>query len=126
MGFMDEMVKRRGAASNLTYSSALEEVEQEREVESQIEEVRHVQKPKHYTALKFPGLHLAISTFVMSGELFGNQGYEHAFAALGRTCIGLKHEFHATASALFVSAELMRTIKLSKNAPNDNFLVSFG
>lgn len=124
---MEEIDMRRGAAScgYPVHSPAPEEVEQEREVQSQAEEVRQVQKQMHYRALKFCDLHAAISDSVMTGELVGGPGYEHAFAALARTMIGLKYEVCATTSQLFVSEEFMRTIKLMNGAPNDNLLVSF-
>jgi hypothetical protein len=55
-GFMEELNERRRAANSygqVIQSSVLEEVEQEREVEFQVEEVRQVQKPRHYKALTF-------------------------------------------------------------------------
>ena len=126
-GFMEELNEQRRAANgneNLIHSSALEEVEQEREVEFQVEEVRQVQKPTHHKALTFPGLHVAVSHFSKTGDLAGEHGYEHAFAALARTGIGQKYNVCRTRSLLFISAEFMRTIKLGKHSSNDNFLVS--
>lgn len=126
-GFIEELSMQRRAANsngNVICSSVLEEVEQEREVEFQVEEVRQVQKPTRYKALKFPGLHMAVSRFVDTGNLAGGQGYEHVFDALARTSIGQKYSVCRTTSNLFVSAEFMRTIELEKRDPNDNFLVS--
>ena len=125
--FIDELSRQRRAASgngNVICSSVLEEVEQEREVEFQVEEVRQVQKPTHYKALKFPGLHVAVLRFAETGDLAGGKGYEHAFEALARTNIGQKYNVCRTTSKLFVSIEFMRTIELGKRDPNDNFLVS--
>jgi hypothetical protein len=102
----------------------LEEVEQEREVQSQVEEVRQVQKPLHYRTLEFCCLHAAISDFVKRCELVSRQGYEDAFAALAWTMIGLMYEVCATTSRLFVSQEFLRTIELINGTPNDNFMVS--
>ncbi|KMU80414.1 hypothetical protein CISG_02265 [Coccidioides immitis RMSCC 3703] len=45
------------------HGSALQEVEQEREVAFEVEAVREVQKPVHYVALSFPGLHPDIVNF---------------------------------------------------------------
>jgi hypothetical protein len=126
-GFMAELSKQRQAANgngNIIHSSMLEEVEQEREVEFQVEEVRQVQKPTHYKALAFPGLHTAVSHFAKTGDLAGGRGYEHVFEALARTSIGQKYNVCRTTSQLFVSAEFMRTIELGKRVPNDNILVS--
>ncbi|KAH0566486.1 hypothetical protein GP486_000104 [Trichoglossum hirsutum] len=123
--FMVELNEQRNAAKgngNSIHSSALEEVEQEREVEFEVEEVRQTQKPKHYTALTFPGLHEAILRFVKTGDLTGGSGYEHAFSALARTGIGMKHSVCSTESRLFVSVEFTHTVDFGKQKPNDNFL----
>jgi len=126
-GFIEELSKQRRVThgnANLVPSSVLEEVEQMREVEFQVEQVRQVQKPTHYKALAFPGLHAAVSHFAQTGNLAGGHGYEHVFDALARTSIGQKYNVRCTASQLFVSAEFMRTTELGEFTPNDNFLVS--
>ncbi|KAF4631564.1 hypothetical protein G7Y89_g6567 [Cudoniella acicularis] len=123
--FVEELSKQKRAANgngDLIHSSVLEEVEQEREVEFQVEQVRQMQKPTHYKALAFPGLHAAVSHFVNTGNLAGGHGYEHVFDALARTSIGQNYNVRRTTSQLFVSAEFMRTIELGKRIPNDNFL----
>lgn len=107
------------------HSSALEEVEQEREVEFQVEEVRQVQKRKIFKPLAFPGLHAAFKHFVHRGELTGDEGYVHAFTFLGSTSIGQKFTVQPTPSRFFVSKEFTRTVVLSKQGQNkhpDNFL----
>ncbi|CBX97993.1 hypothetical protein LEMA_P094020.1 [Plenodomus lingam JN3] len=108
-------------ATNL-HSSALEEVEQEREVEFQVEEVREVQKALHHKAHVFPGLHPAISGFVSTGRLCGVEGYEHVFDAVSRTSIGKRFDISGTESCLFVSAEFMKTIKTTMVDLIDNHL----
>lgn len=126
-GFMEELSRQRKAAKvngSPICSSVLEEVEQEREVEFQVEQVHQVQRPTHYKALAFPGLHKAVSDFVKTGELAGGHGYEHVFDALARTTIGKKYNIRRTTSQLFVSAEFMRTIELGNRVANDEFLVS--
>ena len=125
-GFIEELSKQKEAAQgngNSLHHSALEEVEQEREVEFQVEEVRQVQKPTHHKALAFLGLHATISQFATAGSLSSGSGYEHAFVALARTSIGQKYKVGATNSRLFVSSEFSRTIDFGKHGPNDNFLV---
>jgi hypothetical protein len=125
--FVEELNKQRRAAMDNCIgidSSVLEEVEQEREVEFQIEEVRQVQRPTHYNALTFPGLHPDISHFAKTGKIKGGNGYEHVFEALARTSIGQKYNVRRTTSQLLVSTEFMRTIKLVKRVPNDSFFVS--
>lgn len=106
------------------HSSALEEVEQEREVEFQVEEVRQVAKPTRYKPLEFPGLHQAIRAFVFTGELQAEQGFMHAFDSLRNTAIGKKYEVHGTESRLYCSTEFSRTVVLNNKAKTaDNFLV---
>lgn len=107
------------------HSSALEEVEQEREVEFQVEEVRQVQKRKIFKPLAFPRLHPSFEDFVKKGRLVGDEGYVHAFGFLGSTSIGQKFMVKPTSSRLFVSKEFTRTVVLSKQGQNkhpDNFL----
>ncbi|KAF1847270.1 uncharacterized protein K460DRAFT_332087 [Cucurbitaria berberidis CBS 394.84] len=115
---------RRAAAKNahVLHSSTLEEVEQEREVEFQVEEVREVQRPLHYKAHKFPGLHPVIDKFARTGILNGGVGYEHVFDAVSRTSLGQRYGVAGTDSQLFVSAEFMRTIKTRELGPIDNFM----
>ena len=125
-GYMEELRRRRilvGKDGTVPHSSALDEVEQEREVEFQIEEVRQVQKRTYYKALTFPGLSPAISSFVETGVLVGESGYKHVFMALARMGIGKKYGIKPTLSRLFASTEFIRTIKTVKTL-NDDFLVS--
>jgi hypothetical protein len=125
--FMEELaVQRRNMSSSgdRVHSSMLEEVEQEREVEFQIEQVRQVQKPPTYKALTFPGLQSALRIFVDTGILSKGPWIEHAFDALARTTIGKKYDVQSSASRLYVSSEFMRTVKFVKRQPPDNFFVS--
>lgn len=121
LNYQKQMANTNGFA---IHSSALEEVEQEREVESQVEEIRQVEKPIHFKALDFPGLHPAISQFVNYGLLKSGHGYEHALTAVSRTKIGQKYNLDSSTSRIFISAEFMRTIHLDKSAQIDEFLVS--
>lgn len=92
--FMKELSRQKiaaGSNSVWTPTSSLEEVEQEREVELQVEEVRQPQKPQYFKALKFPGLHSAIAQFVESGNLAGMEGYAKASEILTRTTVGQKY-----------------------------------
>lgn len=129
-GFMSTLAsQRRSMAGKLSvsgmHSSALEEVEQEREVEFQVEEVRQVQKRKTFKPLTFSRLHPAFEEFVHKGRLVGDEGYVHAFTFLGTTSIGDKFTVKRTSSRFFVSKEFTRTVVLSKQGQNkhpDNFL----
>lgn len=107
--------------------SALQEVEQEREISFEVEAVREVQKPVHYSPLTFLGLHKDILRFVKTGRLVaGSVGYEQASVTLGRTALGLKYGISSqnTTSKLYVSTEFCQTVSLPKGRANDNFIVS--
>ena len=127
--FMKELNVRRKAfqdAGNAVHGSTLQEVEQEREVAYEVEAVREVEKPVHYSPLSFSSLHKDIVSFVKTGRLAaGDGGHEHASVALRRTGLGLKHGINSEAavSKLFVSKEFTRTVSLPLGRPNDNFLV---
>jgi hypothetical protein len=129
--FMKELhIRRKGFqdTGNAVHGSALQEVEQEREVAFEVEAVREVQKPTHYSPLSFSGLHKDILGFVQTARLAaGSGGYEHAFAALGRTALGLKHRISSEAitSKFFVSKEFGRTVKMPLGHKDDRFLVSW-
>ncbi|KAI0484077.1 hypothetical protein GGR56DRAFT_8381 [Xylariaceae sp. FL0804] len=107
---------------------AMEEVEQEREVQVQVEQVRQVQQPVKFKAHNFPGLHPFIQRFAQTGTLedvmSGRQGsgFEHAFACVGNTSLGERFGVHRTESRLYVSTEFGRTIKAGKDRSADNFM----
>jgi hypothetical protein len=128
--FMKELnTRRRGFqdTGNAVHGSALQEVEQEREVSFEVEAVREAQKPVHYSPLSFDGLHKDIINFIKTGRLSaGSAGYEQAFVALRRTALGMKYGVigEATGSKLFISVEFTKTIVLPRGRPNDNFQVS--
>jgi hypothetical protein len=128
--YMEALHTRRQGfqdTGNAVHGSALQEVEQEREVAHETEVVREVQKPVRYSPLTFPGLHKDIKNFVLTGNrVIDSTGYEQAFVALRRTSLGMKFGIHseATTSRLYVSSQFMRTIVMS-GRPNDNFQVSW-
>ena len=114
-------------SGNAVQGSALQEVEQEREVAFEVEAVRETQKPVHYSPMSFSGLHRDIIRFLETGRLApGSAGCEHAFAALRRTALGRKMGIseEATASKFFVSEEFTRTVQMPLGRLDDNFLVS--
>ena len=83
-----------------------------------------MQRPVHYTALAFLGIHPAISTFVCTGVLYREEGYKHVFTAIARTSVGKKFSVAGRKLQLFVLAEFIRTIKTGKDSLINNFLVS--
>ncbi|KAF2276617.1 uncharacterized protein EI97DRAFT_450390 [Westerdykella ornata] len=111
--YVVELLQRRKEFQDrgfAVHSSALEEVEQEREIEQELEMVRETQKP----------------TFAMTGRLpapSSIRAYDEMYSVLKRTSIGRKHAGVLTtslASNIHVSRQFERTVKLSE--PNDNFL----
>ncbi len=130
VAFIKELnVRRKGFqdTGNAVHGSALQEVEQEREIAFEVEAVREVEKPVHYSPLSFSGLHKDIVSFMKIDKLAADDGgYEHVSVALRRTDLGLEHGINSEAavSKLFVSKEFMRTISISFGRINDNFLIS--
>ncbi|KAI0854775.1 hypothetical protein F4860DRAFT_84991 [Xylaria cubensis] len=124
--FMDKLMLTSKYQQSRIQAGALEEVEQEREVEAQIEQVRQVEKRRQYDALKYPGLHPDISSFACSGTLTakrpktGKPGFEHAFAFVGRTTIAKRFGVHETGSKLYVSKEFGITVKVAQDSQEGN------
>lgn len=129
-GFMTELQTRRKGFQdfgNAVHGSVLQEVEQEREVAFEVEAVRQVQKPVHYTPLRFPGIDEGILRFLRTGWLeWDGRGWEPAHAIFGQTDLGRKLGIRETQfrSKLYVSKEFMRTVVFPGGRPNDDFLVS--
>lgn len=110
------------------HSSALQEVEQEREMENEVEAVRQVKKPLSYTPYKFPGLHRDLETFAKTSRIpAGSDQFIHILKSLAKTALGRKYKINPdiSSSQLFVSSEFERTVKLIFETANDNFMVSF-
>ncbi|GAW25776.1 hypothetical protein SAMD00023353_1300190 [Rosellinia necatrix] len=110
-GYVDTLRKSGSILHRGYYSHVLEEVEQEREVELQVEQVREVQRPNKYPAFKFPGIHREIVQFFRTGRLSAG-AFAHAFAFIAKTSIGKKFGVRETSSKLFVTDEFCRTVQI--------------
>lgn len=129
--FVKELNKQRKGfqdTGNAVNGSALQEVEQEREVaiEVQVENVREVQQT-HYQPFGFPKLHHDILAFTKTGRLAADStAYIPAFVALRQTTLGRKHRISqfANTSKLYVSVEFTRTVKFPTVRTYDHFQVS--
>jgi hypothetical protein len=89
-----------------------------------VEAVREVQKPVHYPAFTFPGLHRDIISFAKTGRLAADSAaYEQAFSALSRTAVGRKYGItsDATSGKLYVSTEFTKTVNVPSGRPYDHF-----
>ncbi|KAL2868108.1 uncharacterized protein BJX67DRAFT_387489 [Aspergillus lucknowensis] len=104
-----------------TLSSALEEVEQEREVAFEVEEEREIQRPRRPKALKFPGLHQSILAFAQRG-LLAFKNIAKASDTLENTQLGTKYAIKGRSLVphLYLSVEFTRTIKLKKLGETDD------
>ncbi|KAI1337630.1 hypothetical protein F5Y15DRAFT_389781 [Xylariaceae sp. FL0016] len=118
---------RGQASSGNGVVGALEEVEQEREVQVQVEQVRQVQKRVTYTPHTFPGLHPNIESFAATGFLEEKPperiGIEQTFTFIANTALGSRFGVRETASRFYLSEEFSKTIqaKHDKNIA-DNFI----
>ncbi|KAM7221941.1 hypothetical protein V8F06_002692 [Rhypophila decipiens] len=128
--FVKELDRRRKGfqdTGKAVHGSALQEVEQEREVEFEVECVRQVKKPVRYDAFTFPGLHRDLDMFVRTGRLpVDSYSTAHVFHVLSKTALGRKHAVSRSAtneSQLYVSAEFERTARFHVGlGTRDNFL----
>ncbi|TDZ35090.1 hypothetical protein C8035_v009994 [Colletotrichum spinosum] len=126
--FVKELNVRRKAFQDngrAVHASALQEVEQEREVAFEVETVRQVKKPRYFPCLTFPGLHEDLELFARKGRIpAGSQAFVPVLKSMSKTGIGKKFKVRCRDSQakLFVSAEFERTIKLTFDSANDNFL----
>jgi hypothetical protein len=125
---LQEIRKNFQDGGHAVHSSALEEVEQEREVAYEVETIREVQKPVFYRALRFLGLHRDLEKFISEGKLIlAAEGYEYSFVALQRSEVGHKRGIRvdwtrANMAGLFLSQEFSRVIALGSGQANDNYL----
>lgn len=122
---LQDLRKNFHDTGNAVASSALQEVEQEREVAIEVETVRELQKPSHATPLSHLPLHRDILTFVKTGWLtLGSPAYEQVFSMLRRTALGAKLGIHktATCSKTYVSTDFSNTVFLSQGKPDDTYL----
>ena len=105
--------------------SVLEEVEQEREVAHEVEEVRQKQKPKRYRAYPSEDIQAAVVNFALNGRPTHNFRFETVFEIMDKTAVGFRHglKMKSYKSNLFVSPPFSRTVEIAVNRPNDNFLV---
>lgn len=132
VAFAEELNTRRKGfqdTGRAVHGSALQEVEQEREVAFEVEAVRQVKKMVQYDALGFPGLHRDLEVFARTGRLpIESHAISHVFRLISTTKLGRKHKVSGKASLaqsnLFVSVEFGRTVKLYTAPPPDNLLVS--
>ncbi|KAK3313080.1 hypothetical protein B0H66DRAFT_578262 [Apodospora peruviana] len=113
-------LRRKGFHDNgrAVQASALQEVEQEREVAHEVECVRQVKKPFRPEALSFPGLHRGLETLARTGRLSPDSSATcHVFNLLSGTFLG------RNSSKLFLSAEFERTARFHTDSANkDSFL----
>lgn len=122
----DTLQRRKGFHDRgfAIHATALEEVEQEREMEFEVESVREVQPPVHFKALKVAKLHPDLEELATTGRLpAGSDAFEPMFCAIQKTAIGRKHgtiTATGTAARLYVSTQYTRTVSVKE--PNDNFL----
>ncbi|PNS17150.1 Signal recognition particle subunit SRP68 [Sphaceloma murrayae] len=123
-GYLSTIAERRSNVVQRTaHQDALEEVEQEREIEFQVEEVREVQVAKPFEALKFPGLHDSLHNFIKIGRLHPDCGFHSIFEMLAGTITGKKYEVKGIKAKVFVSPEFERTVEATReNSPGDDYV----
>ncbi|EXJ58525.1 hypothetical protein A1O7_05951 [Cladophialophora yegresii CBS 114405] len=122
-----ELERRRKAfqdTGSAVHASALQEVEQEREVAVEAETIRERQKPVYFHPHTFSGLAHALKEFILSGILrLDNSLWESAFSYMKRSATALKYPAELPASPqLLVSAEFRQAVIVPSGKVNDDFL----
>lgn len=126
--YMKELETRRkgfqdtGAA---VHASALQEVEQQRETEYEIELVRQVKRPPPCPPHKFPGLHRDLDNYARTGRIpGGSEWFVPMFRALSRTGLGRKYRVRRdyVGFPLFLSGEFEKTVKVVVESYSDQFM----
>ncbi|KAL3476021.1 hypothetical protein BJX99DRAFT_258915 [Aspergillus californicus] len=104
--------------------SALEEVEQQRELLVESQEEREMQRPSSAQALTFPGLHRLVQEFVKTGFLGGGGICPNASIILTSTRLWKKQPMRSCSmmAHLFLSPEFARTVQLDMDHDSTNFL----
>ncbi|KAH6616239.1 hypothetical protein B0J18DRAFT_469477 [Chaetomium sp. MPI-SDFR-AT-0129] len=130
VAFAEELNTRRKGfqdTGRAVHGSALQEVEQEREVAFEVEAVRQVKRAVQYDALGFPGLHRDLEVFARTGRLpIETSAVCRVFQLISATKLGRKHKVSGKVSLehskFLVSVEFGRTVKLYTTLPPDNLL----
>ncbi|CAG8139779.1 unnamed protein product, partial [Penicillium nalgiovense] len=125
-GFMDTLRKKfhpRTSDKESAVLSALEEVEQQREVANEVEQERELQRPCFIDALEFPGLHQVIRDFVETGFLRGENVCPQASTIITSTRLWRKQMMQSFSMIphVFLSPEFSRTVRLGTEHDSDNF-----
>lgn len=124
--FNKDIQRRQHWSHSAVTSSALEEVEQEREVAFEVEEEREVQRPQRLPTFEFTGLCDTIREFVETGVLNGGSGYTKASRMLDNTELGKRYGARTSSLLphLYISDEFMSTVKTYNGKILDNYTVS--
>ncbi|KIV78786.1 hypothetical protein PV11_06396 [Exophiala sideris] len=125
--YVKELERRRKAfqdTGNAVHASALQEVEQEREVAVEAETIREKQNPTHFHPHSFGGLDAELRHFVNTGALRPDQTIcEDSFSFLKSTATGLRNPADLPMTPkLLVSSEYRKTVCIPSGKPNDDFL----
>jgi hypothetical protein len=124
-----ELERRRKAfldSGNAVHASALEEVEQEREVAVEAETVRERQKPASFHPHNFSTLAKELRDFVATGNLEpAHRIWETAFSYMKRCATASKYPAELpSCPKLLVSAAFREAVIVPSGKANDDFLVS--
>ncbi|KAF9883007.1 hypothetical protein FE257_004347 [Aspergillus nanangensis] len=123
--FTQHILRNRDNIHNTSHSligTALDEVEQEREMAYEVEEQREIERPDRFRALAFPGLHPAIRAWIESGE-FDPSAFVLASVMLQSTQLAARQRLDLSSllRRLYVSPEFMRTVEVDGGQDYDSF-----
>ncbi|KIW95276.1 uncharacterized protein Z519_03860 [Cladophialophora bantiana CBS 173.52] len=111
---------------NAVHASALQDVEQEREVAVEVETIHKRQNPLYFHPQTFSGLATEIRDFALTGALRpDDMTCKRAFSYMAPTETGRKYPADLPETPnLLVSGEFRRAVIVPFGRPNDTFLLS--
>ncbi|PWY75305.1 hypothetical protein BO94DRAFT_578003 [Aspergillus sclerotioniger CBS 115572] len=112
--FWEELTRQRQAQTRqvLNTTSAFEEVEQERELAVQVEEIRQRQEPIDLPTYTFPGLNSDLLFFATTGFLRGDDWYKPLLNALWNTEVGRSNGINIRDTNVLLSKEFTKTVRV--------------
>ncbi|KAG8525228.1 uncharacterized protein KY384_008872 [Bacidia gigantensis] len=122
---LDDIKRHLSKSGSSTQMLAYQEVEQEREVAVEIENVREVKKPHHAIGAPQRPRDKDVRQFAITGNLNPeSQSYTQVFASLSMTELGKRFGVSKSAiqSKFYVTHEFLKTVVLQRNRPRDEYI----
>ena len=121
---LNEMKKNVSDSGDAVQALAHTEVEQEREVEIEVENVREVKKPHHASPRPQHSLDLAVQKYAETGRLMlSSDSFTQAFVALRMTAVGqrLRINDEACDTPIYATHDFLNAVNPYHKQPRDEY-----